>query len=50
MAKWNPATKCPDLNTINGGEQLNAASPITADLMNAIVNTLLYLYYKRTTK
>lgn len=51
MAKWNTEKlHWPDLEKINGGEQLTIADPITQDLLNRIVNALIYLYFKEDTE
>lgn len=51
MAKWNiKELHWPDLEQINGGMQLTQADPITQDLLNKIVNALLYLYFKEDTE
>lgn len=51
MAKqWNRDALWPDLKSLNGGNQLTTSTGVTADIFNAIVNALIYLYYKEETK
>lgn len=48
MAAWNPNTKKPDLSATNGGMKITANTPITVDIMNAIVRMIMYIKYRRS--
>lgn len=50
MATWDPKVKRPDLRSINGGSKFTANTPITADIMNMMVNMLIYLRHKEVPK
>lgn len=42
----NNDTPWPDLESLNGGNQLTTSTGVTADIFNVIVRALIYLYSK----
>lgn len=47
MAKqWNKDTPWPELESLNGGNQLTTSTGVTADIFNVVVHALIYLYFK----
>ena len=47
MAKqWDNNTPWPELESLNGGNQLTTSTRVTADIFNAVVYALMYLYSK----
>lgn len=48
MAAWNVTNpKWPQLEKLNAGSQFTEDTPITQEIFNAIVQALIYLYYKQ---
>lgn len=44
--QWNNDTPWPELEALNGGNQLTTSTGVTADVFNAVVRALIYLYSK----
>lgn len=48
MAAWNVTNpKWPQLERLNAGSQFTENTPVTQEILNAIVQALIYLYYKK---